>query len=140
MESDMEMSVPASPVRSRSPAILPALDFAPKVKGLREREDVRMKEAEEARVTSDDGEEAADSSDMDMSPPASPVQKPAPISAPTSATPPPASSPPNRGCERRESRACPPCAHYQHHHRSPANVSNVSQTPSAILYRVHAQS
>lgn len=94
MESDMEMSVPASPVRSRSPAILPALDFAPKVKGLREREDVRMKEAEEARVTSDDGEEAADSSDMDMSPPASPVQKPAPISAPTSATPPPASSPP----------------------------------------------
>ncbi|KAI0355922.1 hypothetical protein OH77DRAFT_1424192 [Trametes cingulata] len=72
-ESDMEMSLPASPVRPRSPAALPALDVVSEVKGLREREEARLSGAEEGRVTSEEAEAAADESDMDMSPPASPT-------------------------------------------------------------------
>ncbi|KAI0370587.1 hypothetical protein BV20DRAFT_1113096 [Pilatotrama ljubarskyi] len=87
--SDMEMSLPASPVRSRSPAALSALDVVSEVKGLREREEARSSGAEEGRVASEEAEEAADDSDMDMSPPASPVLAPAAVTAASSPSNPP---------------------------------------------------
>ncbi|KAH9899173.1 hypothetical protein C8Q73DRAFT_309271 [Cubamyces lactineus] len=79
-ESDMEMSLPASPVRSHTPAALSALDVVSEVKGLGEREEPQAYRTEQSRDDSEDAEDAADTSDMDMSPPASPVLAPAPTS------------------------------------------------------------
>ncbi|KAI0327576.1 hypothetical protein GY45DRAFT_1308488 [Cubamyces sp. BRFM 1775] len=79
-ESDMEMSLPASPVRSHTPAALSALDVVSDVKGLGEREEMHSYRAEQSRDDSEEAEDAADTSDMDMSPPASPVLASAPTS------------------------------------------------------------
>ncbi|KAI8972833.1 hypothetical protein BD414DRAFT_211642 [Trametes punicea] len=88
-ESDMEMSLPASPMRVHSPVALTALDGVSKVKGLHEGEVTNMSGTERDRTASEDVEDAADTSDMDMSPPASPAISPAvvPVGAqPSSST------------------------------------------------------
>ncbi|KAI0676321.1 hypothetical protein C8Q78DRAFT_996704 [Trametes maxima] len=100
-ESDMEMSAPASPVKSlreredfRQPDRLAApppqaetsihvdlpSEFVP---GLRGVTGVHPSDTERGRVSSEDIENAADTSDMEMSPPASPVLAPASLSSPT---------------------------------------------------------
>ncbi|CDO70984.1 hypothetical protein BN946_scf184830.g16 [Trametes cinnabarina] len=84
-ESDMEMSLPATPIRPSSPATLTALDAVSEVRGLQERDETGSDHGEQDRAASEGAEDAADASDMDMSPPASPTL--APTEAPSDAQP-----------------------------------------------------